>query len=57
MAAVEQQDCLREGFVCPIETILDEDAGLGRYKTTPSRSTCWVNGMARYKGESHVIRL
>ena len=57
MAAVEQQDGLREGFARPIEAILDEDTGLGGHKTTPSRSTCCVNGMARYKGKSHVRRL
>src|SRR5262249_54546774 len=57
MAAVEQQASLREGFARPVETILDEDAGLGSHNTTPSRSTCCVNGMARYRGESHVRRL
>src|SRR5437879_10332521 len=57
MTAVEQQDGLGEGFARPIEAILDKDMGLGGHKTMPSCSTCWVNGMARYKGESHVRRL
>ena len=47
MAAVEQQAGLCEGFACLIEAILDEHAGLGGHNTTPSRSTCCVNGMAR----------
>jgi hypothetical protein len=47
MAAVEQQAGLREGFVCLSEALLDEHAGLGGHNTTPSRSTCCVNGMAR----------
>jgi hypothetical protein len=45
MAAVEQ-DCLRASFARPIETILNEDAGLGGHKTMPSRSTSWIHGMA-----------
>lgn len=57
MGAVEQQDCLCEGLARSIETILDKDAGLGGHKTMPSRSTCWVNGMARYRGESYALRL
>jgi hypothetical protein len=57
MAAVEEQDGLRGGIARPIEAILNEDAGLGGHKTMPSRSTCWVKGMARYRGESQALRL
>jgi hypothetical protein len=36
------------------QMLMEERAGLGSHNTTPSRSTCCVNGMARYKGEFHV---
>jgi hypothetical protein len=57
MAAIEQHYRLREGFARPPKAILDEGAGLRAHKTIPSRSTCWVNGIARYRGESHTSRL
>ena len=57
MTAVEEQDGLRKGFARPIEAILDKEADLRGHKTIPSRSTCWTNGIVRYRGESHVRRL
>jgi hypothetical protein len=57
MATVKEQGSLRQGFARPIEALLDKDAGLRGQKTIPSRSTCWTNDIARYRGESHVRRL